>query len=112
MDVNTKMTPLQARQFRADVLAIVAQIPCGYVTTYGTIAAWVGWPSHSRQVGRTLRYAPESRRLPCHRVVNHTGRPAPGWQRQRTLLAAEGITFKPNGNVDMRRHLWQPPVVL
>ena len=28
--------------------------------------------------------------------------------RQRTLLEAEGVTFKPNGHVDMKRHLWEP----
>ena len=53
-----KMTAEQARTFRDDVLTIVAQIPRGRVTTYGHIAAWAGWPSHSRMVGRTLRYTP------------------------------------------------------
>jgi len=24
------------------------------------------------------------------------------------LLEAEGVTFKPNGHVDMKRHLWEP----
>jgi len=102
------MTPAQARAFRDDVLAIVGDIPCGYVTTYGIIAAWAGWPSHARMVGRTLRYTPGAERLPCHRVVNKVGRTAPGWGRQRTLLEAEGVAFKANGHVDMSRHLWQP----
>lgn len=57
-DYPDKMTPEQARQFRDDVLNIVSQIPLGKVTTYGIIAAWAGWPSHSRMVGRTLRYTP------------------------------------------------------
>ncbi len=103
-----KMSDQQARNFREDVLNIVAQIPFGRVTTYGTIAAWAGWPSHSRMVGRTLRYTPGAELLPCHRVVNKEGRTAPGWSRQRPLLEAEGITFKPNGNVDMQRYLWEP----
>ena len=46
--------------------------------------------------------------LPCHRVVNNAGRTAPGWSRQRPLLESEDITFKPNGHVDMQRHLWEP----
>jgi len=102
------MTPEQTRQFRDDVLSIVSQIPRGCVTTYGTIAAWAGWPSHARMVGRTLRYTPGADLLPCHRVVNIVGRTAPGWRRQRTLLEEEGVRFKSNGHVDMDAHLWQP----
>lgn len=105
-DYPNRMTPQQARLFQSDVLNIVSQIPHGKVTTYGTIATLAGWPSHSRMVGRTLRYSPEAETLPCHRVVNIAGRTAPGWSRQRTLLEEEGVTFKPNGRVDMERHLW------
>ena len=107
-DYPDRMTPEQARRFRDDVLNIVGQIPRGCVTTYGIIAAWAGWPSHSRMVGRTLRYTPGAELLPCHRVVNAEGRTAPGWSAQRTLLEQEGITFKSNAHVDMSRHLWQP----
>jgi methylated-DNA-protein-cysteine methyltransferase-like protein len=107
-DYPDKMSPEQARTFRDDVLNIVGQIPSGRVTTYGIIATWAGWPSHSRMVGRTLRYAPEAALLPCHRVVNKEGRTAPGWSRQRVLLEEEGVAFRPNGHVDMQRHLWEP----
>ncbi len=110
-DYPDRMTPEQARTFKDDVQNIVSQIPCGRVTTYGHIAALAGWPSHSRMVGRTLRYTPGSELLPCHRVVNNAGRTAPGWSRQRPLLESEGITFKPNGHVDMQRHLWEPDVL-
>ncbi|MBQ8047521.1 MAG: MGMT family protein [Prevotella sp.] len=102
------MNAVQARQFQADVLDIVSQIPRGKVTTYGHIAALAGWPSHARMVGRTLRYAPEASVLPCHRVVNVVGRTAPGWAAQRDLLVAEGVVFKANGHVDMSRCLWEP----
>lgn len=110
-DYPDKMNAEQARQFKQDVLSIVSQIPHGRVTTYGTIAALCGWPSHSRMVGRTLRYSPEAASLPCHRVVNKEGRTAPGWSRQRELLEAEGVTFKANGHVDMQRHLWEPEAI-
>ena len=95
-DYPDKMTAEQARTFRDDVLNIVSQIPCGKVTTYGHIAALAGWASHSRMVGRTLRYTPEARSLPCHRVVNIAGRTAPGC----------------NGHVDMQKHLWEPLMTL
>ncbi len=107
-DFAGRMSIEQARQFSDDVMNIVAQIPRGKVTTYGIIAAWAGWPSHSRMVGRTLRYTPGAVELPCHRVVNIEGRTAPGWIRQRMLLEEEGVMFKSNGHVDMRKHLWQP----
>lgn len=94
--------------FGENVLNIVAQIPHGQVTTYGNIAALAGWPSHSRMVGRTLRYSPGAEKLPCHRVVNIVGRTAPGWSQHRPLLEQEGVRFKPNGYVDMLRHLWEP----
>ena len=105
-DYRNKMTAEEARQFGRDVLNIVAQIPRGYVTTYGHIAALAGWPSHSRMVGRTLRYTPGAEQVPCHRVVNAVGRTAPGWSMQRTLLEREGVSFRQNGHVDMQRHLW------
>ena len=111
-DYPDRMTPEQARTFRDAVLNIVSQIPCGRVTTYGHIAALTGWPSHSRMVGRTLRYTPEAESLPCHRVVNKEGRTAPGWSRQRPLLEGEGVHFKSNGHVDMSRHLWEPEMEL
>jgi methylated-DNA-protein-cysteine methyltransferase-like protein len=105
-DYPDKMTPEQARMFGEDVLNIVSQIPRGKVTTYGHIAAWAGWPSHSRMVGRTLRYTPGAEELPCHRVVNIAGRTAPGWLQHRSLLEAEGVCFLPNGRVDMKRFQW------
>ena len=107
-DYPARMTPEQARRFGEDVLNIVAQIPCGMVTTYGHIATLADWPSHARMVGRTLRYTPGAEKLPCHRVVNKVGRTAPGWGQQRPLLEDEGVTFKPNGHVDMQRHFWEP----
>lgn len=46
-------------------------------------------------------------KYPCHRVVNHAGRTAPGWREQRELLKDEGVEFKANGCVDMKRHQWE-----
>jgi methylated-DNA-protein-cysteine methyltransferase-like protein len=110
-DYPDRMSQEQARRFGEDVLNIVSQIPRGRVTTYGHIAAWAGWPSHSRMVGRTLRYSPEAAELPCHRVVNKVGRTAPGWTMQRTMLEDEGVRFKANGHVDMSRCLWEPEII-
>ena len=40
---------------------------------------------------------------PCHRVVNASGRLVPGWTEQKQLLLEEGISFKQNGCVDLKK---------
>ena len=80
-DYPDRMTSEQARGFGGDVLNIVSQIPRDMVTTYRHIAALARWPSHSRMVGRTLRYTLGAEKLPYHRVVNKVRRIASGWSR-------------------------------
>ena len=96
--------------FYADVFNIVSQIPRGKVLTYGRIAELAGWPSHARMVGRALKDVPGNMPLPCHRVVNASGRTAPNWPGQAARLQAEGVTFRKNGCVELGLHLWQPQV--
>lgn len=93
-------------EFNQAIYAIVAQIPRGRVATYGQLALMAGRPRAARQAGRAMYHAPPN--LPCHRVVNSTGRTAPGWAQQPELLREEGVTFRPNGCVDMRAHRWRP----
>lgn len=97
----------------ARIYDIVAQIPVGKVATYGQIAALAGMPRGARVVGWAMRAVPEELALPCHRVVNRLGTLAPeyafgGQEVQRSLLEAEGITFRINGSIDMKKHLWKP----
>lgn len=89
-----------------EVYDVVRQIPAGKVLTYGNIAQLIGRPQNSRMVGHTLKGADSAMHLPCHRVVNANGRLAPCWPGQRELLTAEGVTFKKNGCVDMRKYMW------
>ena len=56
--------------------------------------------------------APESLKLPWHRVVNAQGRIAlpPGtdaYRRQQQLLRQEGIVVD-DGRIDMMRYQWKP----
>ncbi|HEY8392265.1 MAG TPA: MGMT family protein [Capillibacterium sp.] len=98
--------------FFQQVYQIVAQIPAGRVATYGQIAALIGEPRSARIVGWALHSAPRQLNLPCHRVVNKKGTLCPadlfGPGRQRLLLEAEGVTFTPDGRVNMEKHLWDP----
>lgn len=93
--------------FLREVYSVVAAIPAGRVVSYGDIAHLVGQPNRSRMVGRALRSAPEIAGLPCHRVVNNAGRLAPGWAAQRQKLTDEGVSFRRNGYVDIRKHRWR-----
>ena len=86
------------------VLEIADSIPKGYVATYGQIAEMAGRPRNARLIGRIMSMADRYGDHPCHRVVNHAGRTVPGWEEQRALLEAEGVTFLPGGNVDMKKH--------
>lgn len=99
------------KDFFARVYDIVAQIPPGYVLTYGQIAAMAGNPRAARIVGYAMNSAPSDRGLPCHRVVNRAGSMAPGFvfggqDCQRRQLESEGVTFNDNGLINMKKHLW------
>lgn len=93
--------------FFMEVYNITKEIPKGRVVTYGLLAKLARKPQCSRRVGQAMFNAPEKLGLPCHRVVNSQGRLVPHWTEQRELLEKEGITFKKNGCVDLRKHLWE-----
>ncbi len=90
-----------------EILSVVEEIPEGCVASYGQIARLIGREKNSRLVGKVLSMAQYYGNYPCHRVVNSIGRLAPHFYEQRERLTAEGITFRKNGNVDMRKHQWQ-----
>ena len=90
-----------------NILSAVTEIPPGCVASYGQIAALIGRERNARLVGKVLSMAEYYGEYPCHRVVNHAGRLAPGFFLQRELLLAEGVTFRENGCVDMKRHQWR-----
>ena len=78
----------------------------GYVATYGQIARLIGKPKNSRLVGKALKMAFRYGDFPCHRVVNHQVRITPGWPEQVDLLKEEGVTFKNEFCVDLKKHQW------
>ena len=95
------------------VYALTTTIPPGRVTTYGLIAAALGGVCSAKIVGYAMRSAPDDRNVPCHRVVNRLGEPAPGNAfggvgRQRRLLEAEDVPFTPEGRVDLSACLFRP----
>jgi len=93
--------------FYQDVYSVVKEIPRGKVISYGEIACLIGWSNYSRMVGAAVSKAPATLQLPCHRVVNSSGRTAPDWEEQRILLEEEGVLFKANDCVDMKIFAWE-----
>ena len=89
-----------------EILSVVEEIPFGCVATYGQIARLIGRDKNSRLVGRVLSMSEYYGEFPCHRVVNHAGRLAPFFHEQRGLLLQEGVKFKENGYVDMKKCKW------
>ena len=89
-----------------EILSVVDEIPEGKVASYGQIARLTGRDKNARLVGKILSMSGFYGQYPCHRVVNHAGRPAPGFLEQRERLEAEGVCFLANGCVDMKRFQW------
>ena len=89
-----------------EVLSVVEEIPAGHVATYGQIARLTGRDRNARLVGRILGMSAFYGSYPCHRVVNHAGRTAPGFLAQRQLLEEEGVEFRANGCVDLGKYQW------
>lgn len=96
--------------FKEKVCTLMAQVPLGYVTTYGDLAGLAGQARASRIVGGIAHYGPTD--LPWHRLVNRFGGLAAGFpggrEIQRQLLEQEGVICT-NFIVDnFKERRWQP----
>lgn len=89
-----------------EILSVVEEIPAGCVATYGQIARLIGRDKNARLVGKVVSMADFYGDYPCHRVVDHSGRLAPGWAEQGTLLVNEGVEMKDDSHVDLKKCLW------
>lgn len=91
------------------VYEFVKAIPKGKIATYGQIAESLGNKNLARVVGNILHHNPDPAAIPCHRVVNSSGKVASsfafgGAKAQRALLEKEGIVFERNGNIDLNKY--------
>lgn len=95
--------------FRQTVYALMAQVPAGYVTTYGDVAGMAGQAAAARIVGGIAHYGPAE--LPWHRLVNRFGGLASafpgGREAQQQLLEAEGVTCTDFTVDDFERRRWR-----
>jgi methylated-DNA-protein-cysteine methyltransferase-like protein len=95
------------KTFFEQIYEVVAGIPRGKVVSYGQIARMLGRPRAAREVGWALHNCPDE--LPWQRVVMKDGNVTGGVfaEVRRALLAEEGVSFLPDGRVDMDRHRWE-----
>ena len=111
-------SPPDLRLFQVRVWEVVRMIPVGRVATYGQIAGLLPPPGgmdpkaylafSARWVGGAMAACPGD--VPWQRVVNAQGKisPRPGAENQRLLLEQEGLVFKENGSIDLRKYRWEP----
>jgi len=87
-------------KYSQKVLAVLAKVPVGYVTTYGALAKTAG--GGPRAVGRVMAANPFAPLIPCHRVVRsdfsvggYGGEViGNGPQTKRTILQRENRGYK------------------
>ena len=64
----------QGTNFQLKVWEALLRIPPGAVTTYGQIAQSIGSPAAVRAVGTAVGSNPVGFLIPCHRVIQSTGK--------------------------------------
>ena len=65
---------VRATDFQLEIWNALLQIPLGKLSTYGAIAKSIGKPMASRAVGTAIGSNPIAFLIPCHRVVQATGK--------------------------------------
>jgi len=94
--------------FKQQVWEITKLVPKGRVTSYGAIAKAVGFPNHSRHVGKAMGGCPPD--VPAHRVISGSGMLSVPEFQQR--LEAEGIVVENLRIKDFKKLFWDPMLEL
>lgn len=100
--------------FFQDVWDVVRQIPVGRVTTYGTIAKYLGTGSSARMVGWAMNNSfVVNPPVPAHRVVNRNGMLSGKMhftppELMQQLLEKEGMIINEDRIINFTQHFWDP----
>lgn len=108
------ITPASDASFFEKVYEVVKLIPCGRVTSYGAIAAYLGSRGSARMVGWALNGSNRTHEaIPAHRVVNRNGMltgkhhfGGPGVMQQ--LLEQEGAIIEEDKILNFKELFWDP----
>ena len=99
------------QDFTLKIIQTIAQIPAGYVATYGQVAAMAGNHRAARQVSRVLHTCSTKYQLPWHRVIGASGKISipkdqSGYHRQKKKLQSEGIAFGLSDTINLSIYQW------
>ncbi len=104
---------MQNEGFFERVYGVARKIPYGRVTSYGTIAKYLGTPRSARMVGWAMNNSKSDPTIPAHRVVNKNGlltgkHHFEGSNLMQQLLENEGIIIKNNQIQNFNIVFWEP----
>lgn len=108
---------MEAQGFAERVIELVSLIPEGRVSTYGTLAKYIGTGGSARTVGYILGKSIEGHNVPAHRVVNSAGLLSGRLSFSKDdpmedRLIREGVQVKNFKVVNFKELLWDPAIEL
>jgi len=108
---------MQSSNYFNNVYDIVKLIPKGRVTSYGSIAKYLGTTKGARIVGWAMNNSHSNSSIPAHRVVNKNGlltgkHHFPDEKAMENLLKKEGILIKNNRIENFEDIFWDPIIEL
>lgn len=107
-----------SKDFFQLVYQVCREIPEGRVTSYGTIARYLGSARSSRMVGWAMNNAHHQHPpVPAHRVVNRNGQLTGKMhfdppQKMEILLKKEGVEVKNDQIINFKGVFWDPNIEL
>lgn len=107
----------QSDSFFDKVYEVTRKIPYGRITSYGSIAAYLGAKKSARMVGWALNASHQKEDIPAHRVVNRKGLLTgkyhfDGTNLMQQLLESEGALIKNNQIINFDELFWNPTIEL
>ncbi|MDA0974066.1 MAG: MGMT family protein [Bacteroidetes bacterium] len=117
MSVPIKLSERHS-DFFEQVYEVVKLIPRGRVTSYGTIAEYLGAKRGARMVGWAMNNCLKGDAvIPAHRVVNRQGLLTgkahfPSMTAMQERLEAEGLTIIDDQIQNFQEHFWNPSEAL
>ena len=102
-----------SENFFEKVYEVAKLIPYGRVTSYGSIAKYLGAGRSARMVGWAMNASRNMEEIPAHRVVNRKGlltgkHHFDGTNLMQQLLESEGVKVVDNQIQDFENIFWDP----
>lgn len=104
----------KSESFFEQVYRVARSIPYGRVTSYGSIAKYLGVARSARMVGWAMNHSHhQCSEIPAHRVVNRKGlltgkHHFEGTKLMQQLLESEGIRVIDDQIQDFEKVFWDP----